>query len=708
MPKMTAFSYNKYFPLLAAGSESDAERRAVVATQWRDRFGRWVDMGRSIKFKVRLRDGNLASVIGKFDGVDPTHPGMGRVRVSGDVNLPDGDYFVSSDNGQEVLATLNPAYLRSRGIVLGEHADGGLISERGDFDVPSVDGLIAESKLQGPVEVASTLGNLHEGDMVESAVDGNRGVVTSVSTDAGLVSLQVAWEPDGAVAPSVGPLDQPIKVFPSESPVSPEPSEFQVKALEWYTDFGFDAMDKFFRKGQPIDALHEEYLHSLVDLIEANPVKFDTKVYRGRAIMNPERAAQVMALQVGDVVEDTGIASTSPDYHVAERFANFQFSGDAQARVLFEIDVPAGAKMYSLKPGESSYSSETEALLAPNSRIRVTHVSDEGGLRVIRAELQSDAVVEADPPFVFGSGSFFANGLKISAGDKVSFSVLDDYQSSSHDAQVVQVDATFTGFDVSMFSANPKASGRQIVQVLGNSHVPDGFYVVNYDKINNVADLSDLNSVDTAGYFATASSVPSPNQLTPISDPDVARVVQNYTANHGSHMDINDFLRNNPNFDVSSASEGVAKDISTLDGLISSQGLLKDTSLFRGRSLSDVEFDSLLAGLDSGAISEFSDGGFSSTSTDLSVAQGFASFKGIVFNIQAPEGYPAFVVPSFLTSLSGAEQEVLLPRGVQMKVLSHEVIKTDELFSKTHLVVTVELVNGVEVTHFEEKPNGGQ
>ena len=56
------------FTLVAAGGNSRAARSLRAKLQARDRYGRWVEMGRGIKFKVRLPNGSVVSERGTFVG----------------------------------------------------------------------------------------------------------------------------------------------------------------------------------------------------------------------------------------------------------------------------------------------------------------------------------------------------------------------------------------------------------------------------------------------------------------------------------------------------------------------------------------------------------------------------------------------------------------------------------------------------------------
>jgi hypothetical protein len=81
---------------------SSAARSARANLQWRDRLGRWIEMGRGIGFKINI-GGNNVPINGKFIGVDGKR---GLIQVKGDANLPDGIYPVESSNAQEYKALL--------------------------------------------------------------------------------------------------------------------------------------------------------------------------------------------------------------------------------------------------------------------------------------------------------------------------------------------------------------------------------------------------------------------------------------------------------------------------------------------------------------------------------------------------------------------------------------------------------------------------
>ena len=112
-------------PIIAAFSDgnSSAARRARVALQWRDKRGRWVEMGRGANFRFRMPGGGVASASGVYVGVRPQQPGdnytAGLIQVSGDKNLPDGIYAVRPSNTETYSARIPTEALKKAGITPG-------------------------------------------------------------------------------------------------------------------------------------------------------------------------------------------------------------------------------------------------------------------------------------------------------------------------------------------------------------------------------------------------------------------------------------------------------------------------------------------------------------------------------------------------------------------------------------------------------------
>jgi hypothetical protein len=106
------FKIDTLSPIVAAFSSgnSSAARRARVALQWRDKKGRWVEMGRGVNFRFRLPDGSIQVGSGNYIGAGgetrventPNGPSLvsdsGLIEVSGIPGLQPGLYVINSDN----------------------------------------------------------------------------------------------------------------------------------------------------------------------------------------------------------------------------------------------------------------------------------------------------------------------------------------------------------------------------------------------------------------------------------------------------------------------------------------------------------------------------------------------------------------------------------------------------------------------------------
>ena len=113
-------------PIIAAFSDgnSSAARRARVALQWRDKKGRWVEMGRGANFRYRTSSGGVASASGVYVGVATPRAGenprpAGLIQVSGDANLPDGIYAAQPSNVETYSARIPTEALKKAGIKPG-------------------------------------------------------------------------------------------------------------------------------------------------------------------------------------------------------------------------------------------------------------------------------------------------------------------------------------------------------------------------------------------------------------------------------------------------------------------------------------------------------------------------------------------------------------------------------------------------------------
>lgn len=159
------FKIDDVTALVAAFSNgnSSAARRARVALQWRDRFGRWIEMGRGVNFRFRMPDGSIATGKGNYVGagsnprVERSSSGTslvsdsGLIEVSGVPGLAPGLYAIDSNNAAAYQARI-PGF---------EAPQAPSFKDQFDADVPSIADLQAARrdlpigwKKQGPYYVS--------------------------------------------------------------------------------------------------------------------------------------------------------------------------------------------------------------------------------------------------------------------------------------------------------------------------------------------------------------------------------------------------------------------------------------------------------------------------------------------------------------------------------------------------------------------------
>jgi hypothetical protein len=148
MPK-TPFSTKLIgeFSLTAdASPDSSFVREGKLYFQLRDRFGRWIDMGKGVKFKIRLKNGKYHSVLGVNTGKAAGDNTRGLIKVENDPYLPNGNYPVSSANLQQYIGLLTEEELAEGGIELGKDVEGNVVTAREDAVIPNIDDIIAEAE----------------------------------------------------------------------------------------------------------------------------------------------------------------------------------------------------------------------------------------------------------------------------------------------------------------------------------------------------------------------------------------------------------------------------------------------------------------------------------------------------------------------------------------------------------------------------------
>ena len=156
--------------------------------------------------------------------------------------------------------------------------------------------------------------------------------------------------------------------------------------MDWYTNFGFDFTNRYFREGTDISPKQKQHIQEILGLIDSSSLTPGTVLYRGRPITNEQRAQEIDRLKVGDIMEDKGIVSTSVSEEVGTDFAKFDLDG-VKRRALLEITAPEGAKGYAIPKGYSQYDREEEVILPPNSKFKVTGIEEVNGIKRIAVDL---------------------------------------------------------------------------------------------------------------------------------------------------------------------------------------------------------------------------------------------------------------------------------------------------------------------------------
>lgn len=156
---MSDANLNDLTPLIAAGGNSPAARRLRVKSQLRDRYGRWIEMGRSTKAKIRF-NGKTISVIGKFVGGVEGRPSHGNFLVKNDPNIPDGVYQFKGRASEQILASLDVADLERQGIKLGRDVNNNAIGDVLDEDIEDFEDIKREEI--GELDEALATGELDD------------------------------------------------------------------------------------------------------------------------------------------------------------------------------------------------------------------------------------------------------------------------------------------------------------------------------------------------------------------------------------------------------------------------------------------------------------------------------------------------------------------------------------------------------------------
>jgi hypothetical protein len=149
--------------LLAAGGNSRAARSLRVKSQLRDRFGRWVEMGRKASIDIKV-NGVPTKIIGTFVGGDNKAPagkrGLFLVEADEQKGIERGVYSFSGRAVKQVLASLDPEYLaRMRITDPKRDVKNNLVGKTLDEDIENIEDVYREDV--GELDEALASGTLN-------------------------------------------------------------------------------------------------------------------------------------------------------------------------------------------------------------------------------------------------------------------------------------------------------------------------------------------------------------------------------------------------------------------------------------------------------------------------------------------------------------------------------------------------------------------
>lgn len=252
--------------------------------------------------------------------------------------------------------------------------------------------------------------------------------------------------------------------------------------------------------------------------------------------------------------------------------------------------------------------------------------------------------------------------------DKVTFHVKDD------NGQVVKVEGTYTGTSVATFTG--EHGGSPILRVRDQWSLPDGDYPINMGVINldPTHDRFDASKLDHSSALESLSRINDVFSLTPLTE-EQSQALYDYTTGNGFE-DIRSLLSKHPGITLDKLEklinhdeelQKVIEDVKKIEDAIYASPLPEDKTLYRGiEILDDAHFNAAYKALKVGE--PIHDASLQSTSASLDIAERFTGGQGIIFEITAPKGSPAFEVAPFHAELSQIEHEFMLPRNSQLTI----------------------------------------
>jgi hypothetical protein len=263
--------------------------------------------------------------------------------------------------------------------------------------------------------------------------------------------------------------------------------------------------------------------------------------------------------------------------------------------------------------------------------------------------------------------AFDANNQIVVKDDDVTFYV-------ERQGKQVEVKGTFLGISEGSLKGKDE-SERPIIRVKGQDGLKDGDYPIRRDILN--VGPGDANFRDTrtpiASSLETEKRMSDATRLTQLTSEQFDAIMEYTTEN--AFDDIRTLLQDNYGKSLDELAKAATTDadkatierIKKIEDAIYNSPLSENFTLYRGiEILDDDEFPNVIASLKVGE--PVYDASIVSTSSDPAVAEKFTGGQGIIFEIDAPAGTPAFETAPFHNDLMILEDEYMLPRNSEFVI----------------------------------------
>jgi hypothetical protein len=275
------------------------------------------------------------------------------------------------------------------------------------------------------------------------------------------------------------------------------------------------------------------------------------------------------------------------------------------------------------------------------------------------------------------------NKQPIVKGDKATFFI------ETEDGNISKIEGTYTGQSTGSLkqvdlSTGARSPGRPIFRVEGQPGLKDGDYPIKMGTINLDEDSPQFEktAINISGSLERIERINNVDTLTPLTDAQSSSLFD-YTTQNGFE-DIRTLMMQYPGSTLDEIAKKVRgdedyektiADVKNIETAIYSSPLENDTKLFRGvEIMDDADFEAAIRAMKVGET--IHDSSLQSTSSNQKIAEKFAGFQGFLFEIDAPAGSPALEVAPFHTDLFQIEDEFLLPRNSELKIV--EIGKPEE------------------------------